>query len=413
VTNHDFLFHGGSLRDALEQQAHGMLQEVERAPEEHLLQVDEAAWARALAERWGAETPELQPDGAWMDKTQDTKVDVSREHFTRNISDPSRPAYVPGHKTVAHIPFTGDKAVFSLRPSTYSGTSPRADVGDGELRLVIEYASDAPVNIKAQTDALVNAVNAYLGYARNEIEPFNRRLESQARTAIQNRRARVERHRAHLAKTGLPVGPPEKHAKTYIAEALVRRPAPVLPTTSPGEPIRLEPVLAEEVFEHILSVIRLQAVGIERSPATYANMNEEALRTVLLDALNTHYRGQGTAEAFNVKGKTDILVRHEGRNLFIGECKVWSGAKGFLDAIGQLFGYTAWRDTKLALIMFVRQRDLTAIIEKAHDALAEHERFVRWGVAGSETELRAVMSWPGDDRRHADLNIFFVPVPTK
>ena len=26
--------------------------------------------------------------------------------------------------------------------------------------------------------------------------------------------------------------------------------------------------------------------------------------------------------------------------------------------------------------------------------------------------LRAVMSWPGDERRHADLNVFFVPVPT-
>jgi hypothetical protein len=33
-------------------------------------------------------------------------------------------------------------------------------------------------------------------------------------------------------------------------------------------------------------------------------MNEEALRTVLLDVLNTQYRGQGTAEAFNVEGKT-------------------------------------------------------------------------------------------------------------
>jgi hypothetical protein len=63
--------------------------------------------------------------------------------------------------------------------------------------------------------------------------------------------------------------------------------------------------------------------------------------------------------------------------------------------------------------MFVRERDLTAIIEKAGDALAGHERFVEWRNAANETELRAVMSWPGDDRRHADLNIFFVPTPTQ
>lgn len=165
---------------------------------------------------------------------------------------------------------------------------------------------------------------------------------------------------------------------------------------------------SQRVFEHILEVVQLQAVGIERSPKTYAGMGEEALRTVLLDALNTHYRGQGTAEAFHVKGKTDILIRHEGDNLFIGECKIWSGASGLVAAVDQLFGYTAWRDTKLALIMFVREKGLTAIIEKARDALAGHDQFVDWGEAGSETELRAVMSWPGDDRRHADLNVFFV-----
>lgn len=132
---------------------------------------------------------------------------------------------------------------------------------------------------------------------------------------------------------------------------------------------------------------------------------------MLLDALNTHYRGQGVAEAFNVNGKTDILVRHEGSNLFIGECKFWTGVKGFVAAVDQLFGYTAWRDTKLALIMFVRAHDLTAIIEKAGEALAEHQRFVAWGEAQSESELRAVVSWRGDDRRHADLNVFFVCTP--
>lgn len=390
-----------------------MVQEVERTPEEHVLQVDKDAWAQALSERWSVDAPELRPDDAWMDPPQDVQVDVSWDHFRRAIMDPSRPTYVPGHRTVVHIPFSGDKTIFSLQPSTFTLNPPRADVGDGELRLVIEYPSDTPADIKGETNGLVTAVNAYLGYARNDIAQFNAGLDARARAAIQDRRRRVEHHRAHIAETGLPVGPPGERSKTYIAEALVRLPAPVLPQTPNSEPIQLEPVLGDEVFEHILGVLRIQAVGIERSPKTYAGMDEEALRTVLLDALNTHYRGQGTAEAFNVTGKTDILVRHEGRNLFIGECKFWSGVKGFLAAVDQLFSYAAWRDTKLALIMFVRERDLTAIVEKAGDALAGHERFVEWRNAANETELRAVMSWPGDERRHADLNIFFVPTPTQ
>jgi hypothetical protein len=58
-------------------------------------------------------------------------------------------------------------------------------------------------------------------------------------------------------------------------------------------------------------------------------MGEEDLRQVILTSLNSSYRGKVTAEAFNIEGKTDILVRHEGSNLFIGECKVLERRQGF------------------------------------------------------------------------------------
>jgi hypothetical protein len=92
----------------------------------------------------------------------------------------------------------------------------------------------------------------------------------------------------------------------------------------------------------------------------------------------------------------------------IGECKFWQGAKGFIDAIDQLFGYASWRDTKLALIVFVREKGLTEIIAKGREALRAHPQFVAWRDAASETELRATVGWPGDTRRHADMNVFFV-----
>jgi hypothetical protein len=117
------------------------------------------------------------------------------------------------------------------------------------------------------------------------------------------------------------------------------------------------------------------------------------------------------AEAFNFGGKTDILIGHEGRSLFIAECKFWAGAKGFSDTLDQLFGCQAWRDTKLAVLMFVRERDLTAIVERGRAALAEHQQFVEWGMAASEAELRARVSRKGDDRRHADLTVCFISTP--
>jgi hypothetical protein len=272
----------------------------------------------------------------------------------------------------------------------------------------VEYPHESPVDIGAHARGLASSIEQYLGWARNDIEQFNDGLERSARAAILQRRQRIEAHRAHVEQTGLPVGPPEENTKTYIADAIVRIPAPVLPSLADDQAIPLEPVLAEEVFEHILSVIRSNGQDMERSPATYAGMGAEDLRQTLLAALNTHYRGQTVAAAFNVGGKTDLLVRHDGQNLFIGECKFWSGPKGFSETVDQLFGYRAWRDTKLAIVMFVRERNLTSIVEKAREAIAAHPQFVEWGAAPNETELRATMSWRGDDRRDADLAVFLV-----
>lgn len=56
---------------------------------------------------------------------------------------------------------------------------------------------------------------------------------------------------------------------------------------------------------------------------------------------------------------------------------------------------------------------LTAIIEKACEALASYAQFVSWKDAETETELRAVVSWPGDERRLAELNAFFLHTPTR
>lgn len=52
-------------------------------------------------------------------------------------------------------------------------------------------------------------------------------------------------------------------------------------------------------------------------------------------------------------------------SLFIAECKWWSGPKSFDRAFEQLLGYSTWRDSRLALVFFVKERDFTAIVAKA------------------------------------------------
>jgi len=312
---------------------------------------------------------------------------------------------------MVHVPFEGDAGVFSLRPSSFTFNPPRGRVNE-DLLLTIEYARDTQPDIDGQVNAFIGTVGQWLGFARADIDSFNRRLEQEARAAIEGRRQRIAQRDEHLAQSAIPERRPgEAGQKTYIADVLVRRPAPSLPQTrADDQPPKLEPVLDGRVFEHVLDVIRKQCLHIEQNPRTYVPMGEEDRRNVILSALTTHYDGF-TAETDNQGGHTDILARYQGRNVFICECKFWDGEQSFTDTIDQLFGYTGWRDTKLAIVMFVRAKGMTAILKKARETLAMHPRFVAWEEPASETELRGTVRWPGDDERLADLNVFLVHTP--
>ena len=64
---------------------------------------------------------------------------------------------------------------------------------------------------------------------------------------------------------------------------------------------------------------------MELSPHAFLDMGEEDLRYHFLVQLNGAFKGQATGETFNFQGKTDILIRVDGRNVFIAECKFWDG----------------------------------------------------------------------------------------
>jgi len=91
-------------------------------------------------------------------------------------------------------------------------------------------------------------------------------------------------------------------------------------------------------------------------PSTYSNKGEEDLRDHILLVLEPRFQGSATGETFNKTGKTDILLRFEGKNVFIAECKFWNGIKLFFETISQLLAYLTWRDSKAAVIIFVKTK---------------------------------------------------------
>jgi hypothetical protein len=174
-----------------------------------------------------------------------------------------------------------------------------------------------------------------------------------------------------------------------------------------------EPVLAVEDYEHILSVMTNMALVMERSPSAFTSMDEEALRSHFLVQLNGHYEGQASAETFNYEGKTDILIRTNGRNIFIAECKYWSGPRQLADTIDQLLGYVSWRDTKVAIVVFNQNKDFSRVLEAIPKAIRGHGNFKRELDQTSESRFRYAFSHRDDVNRELTLTVLAFDVPTQ
>lgn len=403
----DLLFYrGGELRAYIAQREAELLAEIEATPEEHVLQADAVAWAEALAARSAIATPQL--GDVWMEEPQEIQVDVSHEHFNRAISDPSTPTYIPGYRIVLRLPFEGDSLVFELKASTYSLNPPRGSVGINAITRTIEYPHDSPRDIDGEARALKAEVERHLDFSAGDLAQQRAELQRQAEQAITSRRQRIEAHRARIAQSSVPVGPPGERDRQSIVEAVVRRPSPAEAIT-PAAPIKLEPALLREVFEHILKLAGGVGVSMERAPATYRAMDEEARRDVFLTMLNSHYRGRTQAEAFNMSGKTDLLISYEDKNLFIGECKSGAGPRHSPRRLTNSSA-TPLGATPASLIVFVEQKRLGEVVAKARAALSEHPQFRSLGTS-EEAELRAEMFWPGDPERLVDLAVLLVHLP--
>ncbi|HEX5375857.1 MAG TPA: hypothetical protein VFW48_06840 [Solirubrobacterales bacterium] len=406
------LFYDGELRPSLEAHRRKMLAEIDGASEEYLLNTDIDEWVDYLVGEYSVESPTLMADEMEVEDQGEISVDVSHEYMRRAISNPHEPAYVRGRRVLLSIPYTGDGMLFKLQASTRTMNPPRAFVRQGEIQLPIEYPTDtARPNIKAIADKLVSSITQHLEWAARDCAGHNRGLADEARRAITQRRERVLADHSHLDDLGIKVKKRGDAPTTYQAPVVRRKPTPERPKAKAAKPTPAEPTMVGALYEHTLTVIRSWVKAMERTPGDYASAEEEALRDALLIMLNTHYEGDGQAEAFNKNGKTDILIRVEDRNIFIAECKRWAGEKAAIDALDQLLGYATWRDSKLALIFFVNRKDIAAVTEKAKAVLAAHPSFERWLDPGDDGELKCAIKWPDDPDRHAELAAFFVHLP--
>lgn len=404
----DALFAGNHLSDALRAQERKMAEAAQEIPADHALARSTEELAAELVERFRVEPLDVDWDGKTVSH-RDTKVDVTYD--PRRFIDPSEgPVQLPGTSVTYHIPFQGDADLFKLRPSSMTTVLPHANVTGNEVQITVTAPIPVPPTLGSALEEEIKRLQQYVAWANADVARFNGGLEAAARTAAQRRREKVLADQELIASLGVPVRRREDAAPTYAASSVQRQVSrPARPAGHPARPP--EPVLPAEEYENILRIVRGMVSVMERSPKAFARLDEEALRDHFLVQLNGQYQGGATGETFNYQGKTDILVRERDRNLFIAECKFWRGPKGLEETVDQLLGYTSWRDTKTAIFLFNRTRNLSTLLSQIGPTIANHPNSVRAIPYGSETEFRFVLRRGDDPERELTLTVLVFEVP--
>lgn len=403
----NLLFNDGSLSEFLESKKRELSKEIQEYNPNYILNVSIIDFCNYLYNKYELDAPVLDEEKINVDQ-QEKDIDVSKDPG-RYIPDRSKPFYLKGTIISYFVPFSGDPNLFRYRPSRFSLNPPNGAIKGNELCVSFDGIDQDPEKVKQDFNSKLKEIKESLSWVENNIKQFNESLAKEIETKVKHRREKLLKDRALVANLGFPLRKRKDAPLTYVVPE-VRRKITAKPTASTAL-YKPEPALSMEDYEHILNVANNMALVMERSPNAFSSMKEEDIRQHFLVQLNGQYEGQATGETFNFQGKTDILIRHEGKNIFIAECKFWKGTKGLKDTINQIMNYLSWRDTKTSIFIFNRSRNLSNVLSKIPDIVKNHPNFKRQLKYRSETGFRFILHHKDDKNRELYLTIMIFEVP--
>lgn len=411
----DLLFcRKGALSDFLVQRKNALKKEIEGYDTKYILNVSEEDFCQHLISKYALEIPIIHGDKIYVYDTAEVDIDVSK-HPRRVIFDRSRPVYIKGTRITIAVPFEGDESLFQYTPSTFTYNPPRGEIAGQEIRLIYETVEHDPEKLKRMYERELKEIKRFLEWIKGDIENFNNSLESFVKQNVAQRKKKLTDDLGLVKSLGIPIKRRDDLPRTYTIPSIRKKPKIELPKVT-KKPFKPEPVLSEEEYENILEIISNMALVMERSPQTFSKLKEEEIRDHFLMTLNSHYEGQATGETFNYGGKTDILIRVEGKNVFIAECKFWRGEKELRKSIDQLLGYTSWRDTKTSILLFNKNREFSSVLNKIDSAAKSHgcykrEHMLKSAKLKNETIFSYIFHQPKDKNRELILTIMAFDIP--
>ena len=409
MTRGDLLFWGKDLSALIRSYEAAIGQEVAGWEQNRILASSESDLVSYLVEKYTLDAPRILRDEMYVEREGETKIDVSGR-FEYDVWNRGQPFHVAGSFVTVAIPFEGDGDLFEFRASTYSSNPPRGRVSGSSVLISFRGVEMNAERTREEIYATAGKIEQHLEWIRNDCAGWNSRVSSAAEQSVRDRKDRLLKQANMVSALGLPM---KRRAESAVVSAVpvTRRKRPIVLPPAPREAFKPEPALLDPEYDYILAVIDHMSRNIERSPSTFVQMREEQIRDIILVNLNGHYEGSATGETFNSEGKTDILIRADGRNVFIAECKYWAGTRSLLAAIDQILGYLTWRDTKASLLVFCKNADFTKTLSSIADAVPTHSNFKRELNRISDTHVRYLFRQKNDADRDLYLAVQAFCIP--
>ena len=330
------------------------------------------------------------------------------EYMTPNPNYDQQPG-VKGRIYSLRVPYTGEEYLFHYMPMPPPPNPAHASVSNTEVVFTAGGAWHTSDSINKQFDANIATLEDGVARVEKNVTPFNAALRNVIIARLAHRIETAKKTRETTQGLKYPLRRRDNAPETF---RLPEKPKQLTP-----KPVKVDKsyVLDEADYQNILKICESMSLVMERSPSVFIEAGEEHIRVHYLVQLNGQYQGEATGETFNHVGDTDILIRHENKNVFVAECKFWGGYEAMKKTADQLLGYTTWRDTRTALIIFNRNLDFTNVISEAQRAMKDHQHYKSGPAEESETRLRYIFSHPEDKQRDiiVTLLLFNMPKPVK
>jgi hypothetical protein len=396
------------LRDFLEASKVNVSHSIESEKDDYILNVNEDDYVAHKVSEATVENLEIHVDDIYASSSEQM---IPAEHFPWDFHVYSGKSY---KKDVIkfHVPISGNIQLLHCIPSSRIMWSMEIEIDRNEFCFEIINFRDNADEIVRRKDENIRSILQQYENVRTEVERANSSLEQHVRNAFNSRKQRIQKSTGVLASLGVPIKKSAAPPETFSVPTSQKRKKPILNKPSVKEAgFTPEPSLDQSTYVDILKLIHDVGKEFERLPSLYAGKEEEHLRDHFLMMLEPNFEGSATGETFNKTGKTDILLRHEGSNVFIGECKFWKGEKSFLSTIDQLLGYLTWRDSKAAVIMFVPNKDFSSVVDTAKEASPKHSNFLKYVDEKDETWFNYEFHLDGDRNRVVKLAVMLYHTP--